>query len=153
MANHFVYIWYGFWQQFINTSSLVEKISVVRKYRTDNYSMKFWTFTVTLTLNEATQSLDKTLELWWCMQPIKFGCKRIRSSVDRVETVISDCMSPHCDLDCEDSKLIFSHDTLAHYAASPHQVWLKEVESFRRYHLNKHWKCWTFVWPWPWTVI
>ena len=31
-----------------------------------------------------------------------------------VETVISDYMSPHCDLELEDSKPIFLHDTLAH---------------------------------------
>ena len=28
---------------------------------------------------------------------IKFGCEKISSSVDMVETVIFDQMSPHCD--------------------------------------------------------
>ena len=36
--------------------------------------------------------------------PIPFGYKKIRSSVDMVETVISDYMIPHCDLDHKDSK-------------------------------------------------
>ena len=34
-----------------------------------------------------------------------------------------DHMRPCCDLDLEDSKLFFPHDTLAHDAASPYQVW------------------------------
>ena len=60
--------------------------------------------------------------------PINFGCKKISSSVDMVETVISAYMSPHCDLELEDSKPIFSHDTLAHDDASPYQVWLQKVK-------------------------
>ena len=43
--------------------------------------------------------------------PIKFGCKKISSSADMVETVISDQMSPNCDPELEDSKSIFLHDT------------------------------------------
>ena len=31
-----------------------------------------------------------------------------------VETVITDYMSPHCDLDLDDGKPIFLNDTLAH---------------------------------------
>ena len=60
---------------------------------------------------------------------IKFGCKKISSSADIVETVISDQMSPHRDpeLEVEDSKPIFLHDTLAHGVASPYQVWLQKV--------------------------
>ena len=46
--------------------------------------------------------------------PIKFGYKKISSSVDMVETVIIHYMSPQCDLDLEDSKPIVLHDTLAH---------------------------------------
>ena len=51
--------------------------------------------------------------------PIKFGCKKISSSADMVETVTFDQMSPHCDLHLEDSKPIFLHDTLAHNVAWP----------------------------------
>ena len=46
-------------------------------------------------------------------------CKRIRSSVDMVETVILDYMSPHYDPELADSKPIFLQDTLAHDDASP----------------------------------
>ena len=39
-------------------------------------------------------------------------------------------ISPHCDLDHENSKLIFS---LAHDEASPYQVWLLKILQLRRY--------------------
>ena len=64
--------------------------------------------------------------------PIKFGCKKISSSADMVETVILDQMSPRCDPELEDSKPISLHDTLAHDAASPYQVWLQKVQQLRR---------------------
>ena len=51
--------------------------------------------------------------------PIKCGCKKTNNSVDVVETLILDYMSPHNDPELEDSKLIFLHDTLAHDDASP----------------------------------
>ena len=60
--------------------------------------------------------------------PIKCGCKKISSSLDMVETVTLDYMSPHYDLEPEDSKPIFLHDTLAHDNASPYQVWLQKVQ-------------------------
>ena len=50
--------------------------------------------------------------------PLKFDCKKIGSSVDMVETVTFDYISPHYDLDFEDSKPIFVHNTLAHDGAS-----------------------------------
>ena len=53
---------------------------------------------------------------------IKSGCKRTSNSVDMVETVISDYTSPHCDLELENSKPIFLHDTLAHGEISPYHV-------------------------------
>ena len=55
--------------------------------------------------------------------PLKFGIKRISSSVDSDETVIFDDLSPHCD--AENSKPIFSHDSLAHDDALPNQVWFR----------------------------
>ena len=55
--------------------------------------------------------------------PTKFGCKKISTSADMVETVKSDQMSPHCYPELEDSKPIFLHDTLAHNVASPYQIW------------------------------
>ena len=70
--------------------------------------------------------------------PIKYGCKMISSSADMVETVIFDQMSPHCDPELEDSKLIFLHDTLAHDVASPYQVWLQKIQQLRRYPPDEH---------------
>ena len=58
--------------------------------------------------------------------PIKFGYKKISSSLDIVEIVIFDQMNPHCDPEPEDSKPIFLHDTLAHAVASPYQVLVTE---------------------------
>ena len=50
--------------------------------------------------------------------PTICGCKQIISSADLVERVISDYMSPHYDLELDDSKPIFLHDTMAHDEAS-----------------------------------
>ena len=63
--------------------------------------------------------------------PIKFVCKKKSSSADTVETVISDQISLHCDPELEDSKPIFLHDTLAHDASSPYQVWLHKIQQLR----------------------
>ena len=70
--------------------------------------------------------------------PIRFGCKKISSSEDMVENVIFDHMSPHCDLELEDRKPVFLHDTLAHYNASPYQVWLQKIQQLRRYRPDEH---------------
>ena len=70
--------------------------------------------------------------------PIKTGFKKIISLAHMVETVISDQMSPHCDPELEDSKLIFLHDTLAHDVASPYQVWLQKIQQLRRYCQDEH---------------
>ena len=70
--------------------------------------------------------------------PITFGCKKIGSSVDKVETVIFDQMSPNCDPELEDSKPIFLHDTLVHDDSSPYQVWLQNVQQLRRYRPDEH---------------
>ena len=61
--------------------------------------------------------------------PIKFGCRKISSSVNMVKNnnpVIHDYMSPHCGLELGDSKPMFLHDILAHDNASSYQVWLKK---------------------------
>ena len=69
--------------------------------------------------------------------PIKFGCKKISSSADMVETVIFDQMSHHCDPELEDSKPIFLQDTLAHDVALPYQVW-KKIQQLKRYCPDEH---------------
>ena len=80
--------------------------------------------------------------------PIKFGCKKISSSVAMVETVISDHMNPHCDPELEDSKQIFLHDTLTNDDASPNQVWFQMIQHLRIIQMN--WNFEPFLWPWPW---
>ena len=70
--------------------------------------------------------------------PIKFGCKKISSSADMVETAIFDQMSPHCDPELEDSKPIFLHGSLVHDVALPYQVWLQKVQQQRRHHSDEH---------------
>ena len=54
--------------------------------------------------------------------PIKCCCKKISSSVNMVETVISDYVGPHCDSELEDRKSVFLHDTLVKDDASPYQA-------------------------------
>ena len=57
----------------------------------------------------------------------------------------NDNMTPHCNLDLEDSKT-FSHLTLAHNNAFPYYVWSQKVKSFRKYHPGKQSMIfWTFA--------
>ena len=70
--------------------------------------------------------------------PTKCSSKKIRSSADMVETVISDQMSPHCDPELEDSKPVFLYGTLAHDDALPYQVWLQKVQQWRKYCPDEH---------------
>ena len=88
------------------------------------------------------QYLHKTLQLMMMCQNIKFGSKKISSSVDMAEKVISDYMRPHCDLDLEDGKQIFLYDILALNDASPYQTWLQKVYQLKRLSpgkMNSHW--------------
>ena len=52
------------------------------------HSVKFSTFTMTLTLNIAKQSFCKTLWLLMMYHQTKFGCKRINGSEDIIENII-----------------------------------------------------------------
>ena len=58
----------------------------------------------------------------------KHSCKKISSSADMVETVISNQMSPNQGLEPQDRKQIFLHDNLTHDVASPYQIWLQTVQ-------------------------
>ena len=91
-----------------------------------------------LDLETAIKFLHSALQLMMMYHPIKFGCKKISSSVHMVETVIFDQMSLHCDPELEDSEPIFLHDTVAHDVALPYQVWLQKVQQLRRYHPDEH---------------
>ena len=46
-------------------------------------------------------------------------------------------LSPHCDLDHEDSKLFFGHDIPGHDNAPLYQIWLQKFEGLRSYCLGK----------------
>ena len=59
-----------------------------RRYKIYKDSMKFLTFIVTLTLQTTIQFLHQTLQLMVMYHPIKFACKKIRRSVDVVESHI-----------------------------------------------------------------
>ena len=60
---------------------------------------------------------------------IKFGGKRFRTSGG----YFTEDLSPHCDLDLEDSNPNFLHDTQGHNDAPSYQVWLHTVQWFGRY--------------------
>ena len=84
--------------------------------------------------------------------PIKAGCKKKKNqqfSGYMVETVISDYISLHCDLELEDKEPIFLHNTLAQVDASPYQVWLQKVQQLRRYliQMKVHWNFEPFLSP------
>ena len=55
------------------------------------------------------------------------------SSVQNIEIVMISLYEPklsYCDLDLEDSKLFFAHDTLAYNDVSVYRVWLQKVQRF-----------------------
>ena len=122
---HFVCTWYSFsnrtwthlvWLQWYQLCTDI-KLTTIRW----SFEPSLWPW---LWLQQS--SLDtRHSSLWWCTNQLHSGCKRVSISVDTVEMVISDCMSPHCVLDREDSKPVFTHDTLAHADASFYQVWLQ----------------------------
>ena len=43
------------------------------------------------------------------------------------------------DLDLDDGKPIFLHDTLTHDNTPPHHIWLQKLGRFRRYPMDKNW--------------
>ena len=73
--------------------------------------------------------------------PTKFGCKKISSSVDMLETVIFDHMSP----------IVLTLKIANQWHAGPwwytlYQVWLQKVQLSRRDHPDEHLlKFWTFA--------
>ena len=60
------------------------------------------------------------------------------TAVQQLSLKQSDYMSLHCDHDLENSKPLFSQDTLAHDADSSYQGWLQKIKQFRRNHPDKH---------------
>ena len=125
-------------------------------YRRHKDSIKFWTFTVILTLKTTIWFLYNALQLIILYHPIKSGYKNISVSADRVETVIFNQMSPPCDPELEDQQtnlLAELHDTLAHDVASPYQVWLQVIPQLRKYCPGEHsLKFWNFSVTLTWTT-
>ena len=121
-----------------------------RRYRIHKDSIKFRTWIVILTLKTTNKFLHKTSQLIMMYHPIKFGCKKISTSADMIETVIFDYISPRYNPKLEDSKPIFLHDTLA--------IMMHHHSNFvyRRFsnwgdivQMNSHWNFESLLWPWP----
>ena len=116
--------------------------------------MKFWNFTVTLTLNTTTHFFTENTPAYDNEPSFQFGCKRISSSVAMVETVIFDYMKSHCDLDLEDNKQILSHDSLVYDDASPIPSLVTKgstVEKIIMVQMKIQWNVEHSLCPWPWT--
>ena len=84
----------------------------------------------------------KTLWLMMMYHQTKFGCKRISTSEDVIETVkqsYSDYMNHAVTLTLKkkQKELISQYDTLFHDNKPPYQVCLHKVEQFKRYCLDK----------------
>ena len=85
----------------------------------------------------------KTFSTWhsglWC-------CKNIPGLVTKCSVVqrllsgqtFTNILNFRCDLDLEDSNLIFEQDTLAYDAVLSNHVWLQMEQQFRRYNRSSH---------------
>ena len=113
--------------------------------------MKFWTFTVILTLNIADQSFCMTLRLMMMHHNTKLGNKMFGGFEDIIWTN-TDILTLRCHLDLECSNPIFFHATL----------WLLMMyhqTKFRCQGINSSdgivgrlifWSREPSLWPWPW---
>ena len=63
----------------------LQKVQQLKRYRPDEHSLEFSTFSVTLTV---IQCVHKTIQLMMMCHQTKFSCKRIRSSEDTLESHI-----------------------------------------------------------------
>ena len=88
-------------------------------------------------------------------QQTKFGCQRISSSKGITEIVIFWSYEPlSWPWLCRSCKYIYLHNTLAHHAASTHQVLYQNNLWFWRYHLDKHsLTFWTFAKTLPLNIV
>ena len=107
--------------------------------------MKILIITVTFIVKTTIQSFHETLWLIIQYHQTKCGCKRISSSKDKIEIVISGSYKPLLCLDLKDGKAIFSHDTGSWICITiPCSV--TEGSVVHMYIL----KCEPLLWPWPW---
>ena len=83
----------------------------------------------------------------------KFACQRINSFIQYKSNFLFICALA-VTLTLKIANNFFLHDTLAHDAASPYQVWQQNVLQFKRYHPDK---CsltfWTFAVTLPLTAV
>ena len=83
--------------------------------------------------------------------PITFGCKKISSSANMVETVIFDQMSPHCDPELEDQSSCTSFWPIMchHHTKFGYRRFSSRGDIIQ---MNIHWNSELFLWPWllPW---
>ena len=93
-----------------------------RRYSRNSHILIISELAVTLTLKTVNQFFCVTLWLMIMHHNTKFGNKMFLSLEDIILTN-TDILSLCCDLDLENNKPIFLHDTLAHDAASPYQIW------------------------------
>ena len=94
-----------------------------QRYCPGKHSLKFRTFTVTLTT--AKQPFHKTVNMY---SQTKLVTKKISNSEHTIEIDMISLYEPkfsYCDLDLEDSNPVFTHDTLAYNGVSPYWVWLQ----------------------------
>ena len=88
----------------------------VRRYCLDKHSVKCWTFTVTLTLNTAKQSFQKTLQLMNMYCQTKLAAKRTAVlNICLTLTVMTWLYEPKlssCDLDLNDSNSLFDRQPM-----------------------------------------
>ena len=134
------------WSKRISSSaipSLVTKGSAVQNNQTTKISskqpLKFWPFTMTLTLSTATQKFHWTSWFILIYHQTKFDCKRITGSEDIAKTVIFDCISSHWDLNKATQFSLFVFCMTLQL-----MVMLSKVERIRRYP-DKQLKVWTFA--------
>ena len=104
----------------------------------NKHLLKFWTFTVSLTLNSVIHSFHKTFWLIVMYHQTARRRKSISSSEDTA-VIFHYYKSSHCDLDLEDTNVIFSRETPNQYVTSSYQVrfhW--KIQRSRRYPSGKY---------------
>ena len=84
-----------------------QEISGTNDIRNIKIQLRFETLLWSWPCKQQSNFCTKHSGLWWCYHLIKFGCQKISSLADMVETVIFDQISPHCDPELEDNKPIY----------------------------------------------
>ena len=110
-----------------------------QRYCPGKHSLKFRTFTVTLTLNTAKQPFHKTLQLKTkhCQTKMVAPKNQQFRTYNRNNHIwLYEPKFSYCDLDVENRNPFFAYDALAYNDVSPYWVWLQMVQRDIRYHPN-----------------